>query len=112
MQIIKDCYNLLRCIGRPGLLTIPESCICNPDILRHIMWYNSVIKRYLGNFRIREHISKYIGLFHIVQNVHMLFYFQKIVLMVHCDRTILKCFIFSHLIHPPYRQSLILLMLV
>ena len=60
------------------------------------MRHNSVVERYLRYLGIRKHISEYIGFLHIIQNIHMLFYFQKIISRIHVHRTIVKCFIFSH----------------
>ena len=96
VQIVIDSDNLLRGIRRAGLLAIPESGVRDPDLLGHIMGHNPVVERNLGDFRIRKHISEYIRLLHIIQNVHMLFYFQKIVLLIHVDRAVGKCIIRIH----------------
>ena len=96
VQVVKDRDNLLRRIRRSRLLSVTERCIGDPDVFRHIVRHDSVVERNFRYFRIREHIAEYIWFFHIVQNVHMLFYFQKIVFLVHCDRAILEGIILSH----------------
>ena len=60
------------------------------------MRHDTIIKRYFGDFGIREHITEYVRLLHIIQYVHMLLNLQKVVLRIHGDRTILKCITLSH----------------
>jgi len=88
VHIIINIHNLFRGIGSAGLLAVAEGSIGNPDILRHIVRHNSVIKRNLRNLRIRKHISENIGFLDVIQYVHMLFYFQKIVFVIHAYRTV------------------------
>ena len=90
MQIIIDRNDLICRIWRPGLLTITEGCVRDPNFFWHIMRHNSVIKRDLRHFGIRKHIAKYIGFLYIVQYVHMLFDLQQIVAFIHGDRPICK----------------------
>ena len=90
MQVIKDRHDLLCRVWRTGLLSIPEGSICDPDILGHIVRHDPVVKRDLGDLRVRKHIPKYIRLFDVIQNVHVLFDFQKVVLFIHSNRTVQK----------------------
>ena len=46
------------------------------------MRHDPVIERYLWHLRIREHIPEHIGLFDIIQYVHMLFNLKQVVLRV------------------------------
>ena len=103
VQIIIDCDDLLRCIGRSGLLTVPKRGIRNPNILRHIMRHCPVVKRNLRYFGIRKHIPEHIRFLNIVQNIHMLFYFQKIIMIIHGYRTIRKSSLIIHNCHVPFR---------
>ncbi len=97
VEIIIYRHNLLRRIRSPRLLAVPESCIGYPDISGHIMRYNPVVKRNLWYFRIREHISEHIGLFHIVQYIHMFFNFQQVIFRVQRHRPVhKKSVFFSH----------------
>ncbi len=102
MQIIIDCHDLFRGIGRPGLLAVAKSSIRNPDFLRHIVRHNSVIEGNLGHLRIGKHIAEYIRLLYIIQNVHMFLYLQQIAVLVHGDRPVLKSVILSHIPIPPF----------
>ena len=90
MQIIENGYNLLSGIGCPGLLSVTEGSIRNKDILGHIMRNNTIIKRNLGNLGIRKHIPEHIRTIHIIQNVHMFFNLEKIRILIHGYRSILK----------------------
>ena len=96
MQMIIDCHDLLRRIRRPGLLSIPESRIRDPDILRHIVRYCPVIERDLGYLGIRKHIPENIWFLHIIQYIHMFFYFQKIIMVIHGHRTVRESLLIIH----------------
>ena len=54
------------------------------------MGHDPVVERNLRYLGVREHIAEHIGLFHIVQYVHMLLYFQQIIIFVHRDRSVCK----------------------
>ena len=88
MQIIINGYNLLRCIRCSGLLSIAECRIRNPDVLRHIVRHDPVIKRDLRNLGIRKHVTEYVWLLHIIQNIHMLFNFKQVILGIQCHRSV------------------------
>ena len=60
------------------------------------MGHNPVVKGNLRNFRIRKHISENIRFLDIVQYVHMLFDFKKVVFLIHCYRAVGKSFIHIH----------------
>ena len=83
VQIVIDRNNLLCGIRCTGLLTVTKCSICNPDILWHIVWNDSVIEGNLGYLGIRKHISEYIWLLHIIQDIHMLFDFKQVVFCIH-----------------------------
>ena len=82
VQVIVNFDDLLCGIGRSRLLSITKSGVRDPDILGHIMRHDPVIERYLWHLRIREHIPEHIGLFDIIQYVHMLFNLKQVVLRV------------------------------
>ena len=103
MQIVIYGHDLIRGVGRPGLLTVPKRCVRDPDLSGHVMGNNPVVKRDLGYLRIGEHIPEYIGLLHIIQNVHMLLYLQQVVVVVHGDGAVLEHLVISH-IHPFFRR--------
>ena len=99
MQMIVDRDDLFRRVRRPGLLAVPEGRIRDPDILRHIVGHRPVIERNLRNLGIRKHIPENIRFLHIIQNIHVLFYFQKIVVIVHGHRTIRESSFIIHSCH-------------
>ena len=52
MKVIINPYDLIRSVRSPGLLSISECGICDPDIIRHMMGNHPVIKcdlRYFSN---------------------------------------------------------------
>ncbi len=72
MQIIKNCHNLFSRVRCAGLLPIAERRVRNPDLLRHIMRHNAVVKRNLWYLIIREKIAENIWFLHIDQLINML----------------------------------------
>ena len=58
MKVFVDSHNLTGAIRRSGLLSIPEGCVCNPDIIRHMVWDDSVIKSNLWYFTVGEQIAE------------------------------------------------------
>ena len=82
VQIIVDRHDLLRCIRCPGLLAVTERSVCNPDLIRHIVRHDPVIKRDLRYLVIVEQIAEHIRCVHINQREHMLLQFQKIRMFV------------------------------
>ena len=60
MKIIIDPYDLFCRIRLSGLLSITECGIRNPDIIWHMMRYNSVIKCDLRYFIVRKKVTEYV----------------------------------------------------
>ena len=73
VEIIVDLHDLLRAVRRSGLLSVTESRICDPDLVRHAVRHYTVIERNLGDLVIAEKVAEDVGLFNIHQGVHMLF---------------------------------------
>ena len=109
VQIIENRHNLFCRVRRARLLSVTEGCVRDPDILRHIVRHDPVIEGNLRDFRIREHIAENIGLFHIIQNIHMLLDLEEIILMIHSHGAVLKLQVifFSHVKYHPSKEYLI-----
>ena len=93
MEVIVNRHDLLCRIWCSRLLTVTERRIGNPDVLWHIVRNGTVIEWNLRNFRIREHIPENIRLLHVIQNVHMLFDLEQVLVLIHGDRTVSKCIV-------------------
>ena len=89
VQIIVDRHDLLRCIRCPGLLAVPECCVCDPDLIRHVVRHDPVIKRDLRYLIIMKQIAEHIRRIHINQREHMLLQLQKICMCVQKNFSVL-----------------------
>ena len=68
--------NLLWRKGRHGLLPIPEGGIRNPDLIRHILRHDTVVKPRFGDLVIGENIPEQHRLLHILQCVVIIVFLQ------------------------------------
>ena len=78
VEIIVDLHDLLRAVRRSGLLSVTESRIRDPDLVRHAVRHYTVIERDLGDLVIVEKVAEDVGFFNIHQGVHMLFQLQQV----------------------------------
>ena len=85
-HIIQRCDLLCR-IGSARLLSVTEGGICQPDFLRHIHGYLTVVERNLRHFVIAVVITIQVGLRNILKAVFIASEFQKIGFVVISDQS-------------------------
>ena len=91
VKIIIKRYDLICRVRSSGLLSIAEGCICDPDLIRHTVRYNTVIECNLRDLIIVEQIPEHIRFIDIYERIHMLFQLQQIAVFIKVYFSIFHC---------------------
>ena len=71
-------HDLLYCIRRHRLLSVPERRVGDPYVFWHVYRHSPVVESYLGDFFVVENVPEEIGLFHVLQSISVYRLLQQI----------------------------------
>ena len=90
VQVVVYRHDLLCAVRCPRLLPVPESRVGDPDLPRHAVRDNPVVKRDLRDLIVGKHIAECVGFLHVLQLIHMFLDPQKIVVLIHGNWPVFK----------------------
>ena len=82
VQIVIDRHDLFRGVRCSGLLPVPECGVRDPDLIRHVMGHDPVVKCDLRHLFIPEQIPEDIRRLHIDERIHVLLQLQQIRMII------------------------------
>ena len=89
VKIVVNVHDLLRAVGRPGLLSVAERGVCDPDLVRHAVGHDPVVKCNLRYLVVVEKISEYVRLFYVHEGIHMLLKLKQICVFIKVNLPVL-----------------------
>ena len=89
VEIVVNIHDLLCAVGRPGLLSVAERGVCDPDLVRHAVGHDPVVKCNLRYLVVVEKISEYVRLFYVHEGIHMLLKLKQICVFIKVNLPVL-----------------------